>query len=293
MPSSKSKKKASSKKHATTTPPAAVQDAASLIADPSRRGLPALDSIMEVIALPAAPTTLAAAAGPEGASKYRIIRTNEVDEYESEKLPSSMAALNSFLMSAAAAAPAGDSFGGTARKAAKLSIAKGTIKDFPDLKDLMATLPSHEVMKALKIKTTATSDRVAQEKRNVRVRAFIYAASREDDNDYHLIIGRNHKTGLEMYMTMELSGLPPASSAAFKKLKATRDAYKDFFANHPKGLPGLSYDFYDPPIPVEIEGSLFWDASHSSGSRPGPKSLKSRMPVVWEVHPISKIVFEP
>jgi hypothetical protein len=87
-----------------------------------------------------------------------------------------------------------------------------------------------------------------------------------------------------------LSGLPPQSSPAFAKLKAARDAYKAFFGGD---LPGLGYDFYDPPIPVRIEGSLFWDASHSTGQRPGPKSLKSRMPVVWEVHPISKITFNP
>jgi hypothetical protein len=96
-----------------------------------------------------------------------------------------------------------------------------------------------------------------------------------------------------MYMTMELSGLPPQSHPSYKKLKAARDAYKDFFANHPDGMPGKSYDFYDPPIPVEIEGSLFWDASHVKGTRPGPQSLKSRMPTIWEVHPISKIIFEP
>ena len=120
--------------------------------------------------------------------------------------------------------------------------------------------------------------------------AFIYAASREDDNDFHLILGRDPTVHPEVYMTMELSGLPPASAASFPKLKATRDAFKAFFAND---LPGTSYDFYDPPIPVEIEGSLFWDASHASGTRPGPQSLKSRMPVVWEVHAISKITFNP
>jgi hypothetical protein len=292
MPSSTTKKKTGAASKKSTAAVAADQAVASQIQDPLRRGMPAIDSIIEVIQLPTTTATgMAAITAGAGASKYSIIRTNEVDEYE--EVPSAAAGLNAFLMSAAAAAPAGDSFGGTARKAAKLSIAKGTIKTFADLKDLMATLPSHEVMKALKIKTTATSDRVAQEKRNVRVRAFIYAASREDDNDFHLIIGRDLKTAPELYMTMELSGLPPSSSPAFKKLKAARDAYKEFFAAHPQGLPGLSYDFYHPPIPVEIEGSLFWDASHASGSRPGPKSLKNRMPVVWEVHPISKITMEP
>jgi hypothetical protein len=96
-----------------------------------------------------------------------------------------------------------------------------------------------------------------------------------------------------MYMTMELSGLPPSSHASFKKLKAARDAFKKFYNDNLGGnLPGTSYQFPDPPIPVEIEGSLFFDMSHASGSRPGPKSLKSRMPVIWEVHPISKMTFE-
>ena len=93
-----------------------------------------------------------------------------------------------------------------------------------------------------------------------------------------------------VYMTMELSGLPPTNSASHAKLKAARDAYKDFFGSN---IQDTTYDFYDPPIPVEISGSLFWDASHATGSRPGPSTLRPDMPVVWEVHPISKIVFEP
>jgi hypothetical protein len=217
--------------------------------------------------------------------RFRIIRTNEVDAYE--KAATSQETLNVAL---AEAAPVGDNFSGTARKAAKLSLANAPLKTFGDLKTLINSLPAHEDMVALKIKTTATSDRVAQEKRNVRGKVFLYAASREDDNDFHLILGRNPDSSPDIYMTMELSGLPPASKPAFAKLKAARDAFKAFFGGD---LPGLSYDFYDPPIPVRIEGSLFWDASHAKGSRPGPKSLKSRMPVVWEVHPISKITFNP
>jgi hypothetical protein len=261
------------------------------IENPLRAGMPALDSIIEILPLTPGPATATALAPLGGISKYRILRTNEVDAYED--LPLSLKDLNAFL--AAAPAPTGDSFKGTARKAAKTSIAKATIKNFADLKDLLASLPSEQVMKSLKppIKDTSTSDRVAQEKRNIRVRVFIYAASREKDNDYHLILGRDPEVLPEMYMTMELSGLPPQSHPSYKKLKAARDAYKDFFANHPDGMPGKSYDFYDPPIPVEIEGSLFWDASHVKGTRPGPQSLKSRMPTIWEVHPISKIIFEP
>ncbi len=122
------------------------------------------------------------------------------------------------------------------------------------------------------------------------MKAFIYAASHENDNDFHLIVGRDPAKLPEVYMTMELSGLPPKTATSHAKLEAARDAYKGFFHSN---LPGMTYDFYDPPIPIQIEGSLFFDMSHATGQRPGPQSLKSRMPTIWEVHPISSITFEP
>lgn len=255
--------------------------------NPLRTGMPAQDSVLSV--RPLATSEAVAAAEALKVPAYRIIQTNEVDAYE--KAATSMETLN-VAIAAAEAAPVSDKFEGTARKAAKLSIADAPTKTFKDLKTLVNSLPPHDDMKnhVPKIKTTATSNRVEEEKRNVRIKLFLYAASREDDNDFHLILGRDPDSSPELYMTMELSGLPPASSASFAKLNAARDAFKAFFN---ADLPGLSYDFYDPPIPVRIEGSLFWDASHSSGQRPGPKSLKSRMPTVWEVHPITKIVFNP
>ena len=138
-----------------------------------------------------------------------------------------------------------------------------------------------------KITTTAASARVKEENRNVKAKAFLYAASHEDDNDFHLIIGRAPTKSPEMYMTMEVSGLPPTNSPAFPALTAARKAFKSFFG---AAVPGFTYDFYDPPIPVTIVGSLFFDMSHSTGQRPGPPSLKSRMPTIWEVHPVTAIV---
>ena len=257
--------------------------------DLMRTGMPARDSIVEVRPRSrppgAKPTAVLSASG--GAA-FRIIRTNEVDGYEAAATPHET---TSVLVSAAAAA-AGDKFTGTARRAAKISIADAPVRTYTDLRNLIKSLPSDQSMidRDPKITKTATSNRVKEEKRNVRVKVFLYAASREDDNDFHLILGRDPSKTPEMYMTMELSGLPPASSPAFDRLKAARDAYKVFFG---ADLPGTSYDFYDPPIPVRVEGSLFFDMSHATGTRPGPKSLKSRMPTIWEVHPISKIVFNP
>ncbi|HEU4508130.1 MAG TPA: hypothetical protein VFR78_07835 [Pyrinomonadaceae bacterium] len=213
-----------------------------------------------------------------------------MDEYEKGATSPTLAA-----KAAAAALPKGDSFKGKSRKAAKLSISKAKIETFADLQDLIDSLAPEEDMvhHDPPIGKDSTSNRVEEEERNIRVDAFIYAASREDDNDFHLILGRDPNLTPEVYMTMELSGLPPASKASHKKLKAARDAFKKFWNENFDGiLPGRAYDFPDPPVPVRVEGSLFFDITHATGTRPGPKSLKSRMPVIWEVHPISKMTFE-
>lgn len=237
-------------------------------------GLPAKDTVTGV-------TT--------GAGKYTIIHTQEMDAYDKGATGPGLAP------AAVAAAPTGDDFQGTARKAAKLSISTAKTENFTDLKDIVTSLVADAKMiaKKPKIPTTAASNRVKEEERNVDVTAFLYAASREADNDFHLIIGRDPKNAPEIYMTMELSGLPPAGAPSFTQLKAARDAFKKFFkANMGGKLPGVTYDFYQPPIPVQIDGSLFFDMSHATGPHPGPPSLKSRMPTIWEVHPITTIVLK-
>jgi hypothetical protein len=252
-----------------------------------RPGMPERSSIItEEICTPVRRSTRASAASGMESTTYRIIRTTETDPYEVPLQPAEVATLGVERF-----AGFGDAYQGTARKAAKLSIADAQIEAFADIKDLIGTLPTdaHMISHQPPVTTDAGSGRIAEENRNVRVRAFIYAASREDDNDFHLIVG--HATDIEqVYMTMELSGLPPEGSESFSKLKAARDAYKEFCGDN---LPGASYDFYHPPIPVEIEGSLFFDMSHSSGGRPGPHSLRSHIPTIWEVHPVTNILFEP
>jgi hypothetical protein len=249
-----------------------------------RPGLPAAASVVTEFPLaPPLPAAAAAAAAP-GQVTYRVLRTNQMDEYE--KPITAAAAV------ASAQAPPSDNYTGKDRKAAKLSISDAEVEEFDDLKDLIDSLPSEAEMKKLKIKRDPSSDRTEKEDRNVRVRAFIHAASREGDNDFHLIVGRG--TGKSaLYMTMEVSGLPPASRKSRPTLKEVRDAYKEFFGKQHDGLPGLSYDFYDPPVPVEIGGSLFFDVTHLSGGRPGPQDLRDDIPTIWEVHPVTHLVFEP
>jgi hypothetical protein len=218
---------------------------------------------------------------------YRILITDEVDPYDTPVPRTSIAP------SAAAVAHLNESFAGTARKAAKLSIATVAAQAFNDVQALIATLPSKDTMLKLKppLKEAATSGRVAQENRNIQLMGFLYAASREADNDYHLIVGRDPGKNPPIYMTAEVSGLPPKKSASFGKLNSVRSAYNTFFQGK---LPHANnYHFYDPPIPMQIEGSLFFDVTHAHGQGPGPKSLHANIPTIWEIHPVTKIIFEP
>ena len=255
---------------------------------PSRRpGMPERSAIVtEEILTPGRGSTQAPAASASETTTYRILRTSETDPYDVPLQPAEVATLGLERF-----AGFGDAFRGNARKAAKLTIADAGVEAFEDIKDLIETLPTEEAMISHQppITTDAASGRVDEENRNVHVRAFLYAASREDDNDYHLIVGQAPDRD-PVYMTIELSRLPPDDSEHFSRLKTARDAYTEFFGGD---LPGASYDFYVPPIPVEVEGSLFFDMNHSSGSRPGPAILRPHMPTIWEIHPITNIVFEP
>jgi hypothetical protein len=243
-------------------------------------GRPSASSLIAEDVLTPVRTGMAAAAEGVGQT-YRILITTQTDPYDE---PVSLAAAATF-------AAGGDNFAGTDRKAAKLSISKAKTESFTDLKDLIATLVSDAKMINHRppIKKDASQGRLEEEDRTVRVRAFLYAASRENDNDFHLIVGRSPKSS-PMYMTMEISGLPPKSRQSFAAISRARDAYKTFFGTK---LPGPSYHFYRPPIPVEIEGSLFFDITHAKGGHPGPKDLRPDIPTIWEVHPVTDILFEP
>jgi hypothetical protein len=182
-----------------------------------------------------------------------------------------------------------DAFSGRARTAAKLSVGNAAVEHFKDLRDLIDSLPSESSMTSHvpPIADDPSSTRVVEEQRNVGLRAFLYAASRQASNDYHLVIGLAPKTSSPVYMTAIVSGLPAPNSPFFLKLKAPRDAFKGFFGSH---LPGPGYHHYDPPIPLEIEGSLFFNATFV-GRPIGPANLRAN--TAWEIRPVTKMSFEP
>ena len=117
----------------------------------------------------------------------------------------------------------------------------------------------------------------------MRVKAFLYAASREDDNDYHLIIGRAPNKPAK-YMTAEIS-VPPPDGRRFFLLQARRGTQRLFRVFSVTACPATSYDFYDPPREIEIEGSLFGTQATPTADPPAQQRLHPHMPVVWEIHP--------
>jgi hypothetical protein len=186
-------------------------------------------------------------------------------------------------------AAGGDDFQGTARKAAKTSVSNGPAQAFADLAALFGGglfLPDSQMIHHRPlIAKTATSDRVTEEQHNVVVMAFLYASSKEADNDFHCVIGTAEGQS-QQFLNVEVSGLPVNGSSR-TQLEAVRNQFKTFFGAN---LPGQSYHKFDPPIPVRVSGSIFFDIDHKAGEV-GPVGLKPK--TAWEIHPVTDMEFEP
>jgi hypothetical protein len=207
---------------------------------------------------------------------YRIRQTTHQDTHELEQLKRAVQPFTTH---------GPDDFLGTDRKAAKTSIVPSNPEAQAGIESLLGSLPSDQTMMALNIPKDPGSQRVAQERRVVTVPALIYAASKEQDNDFHLILGDANAADTGKFMNAEISGLP---AGQFRQpLQVPRQAFRDFFGAN---LPGRFYSVFTPPIPVTVAGSLFYDVDHPPGEV-GPTGLKPQ--TSWEIHPISTIAFEP
>jgi len=130
---------------------------------------------------------------------------------------------------------------------------------------------------------TDAGRRVAEERHNVSVTAFIYAVKHETgkggDNDFHVILGSAPTPLASIYITAEASGLPH---------KGPR---RDLIASSRQQLLSIIGDCrcngrfrrMSSPIRVRVVGSLFFDGAHATGVE-GPKYAKTA--TAWEIHPI-------
>jgi hypothetical protein len=230
-----------------------------------------------VAGAPSATTTIAS---KKTQTTYTLTVVPESDhEFEKSELPP-----------AGVAAPSPENFHGTDRKAAKISISSASTQTFSDVGALLdsglfvkdATMLHHSPL----ISKAATSDRVSEEQHNVVVTGFLYASTKESDNDFHCIVGMAPNQTKRL-VNVEVSGLPP-SGADRARIKAARDQFKEFFGDH---LPGAGkYTKFNPPIKVRIAGSIFFDVDHKAG-KIGPMGFRPK--TAWEIHPVTDIEFEP
>jgi hypothetical protein len=176
-------------------------------------------------------------------------------------------------------------FRGKDRKNAKISVVSSSAEKLDSIEALIKTLPKDDKMLHHKPKiTTKSGDRVKEEKRVVRVAAWIYAIKYEDDQDWHLIVGTDPSKSKKTYFNCEVSGLPPTSAPDYQTLLSVRESL-DRILGDDLPQPG-SYTWYDEPIAVDIEGPLFYDVDHKPGAV-GPSEAKPK--TAWEIHPITSL----
>jgi hypothetical protein len=184
-----------------------------------------------------------------------------------------------------------DMFNGSVRKIAKVTVFGGETREFASVQELRAFLADRgddDAMSALHIGHGVDVNRVEQEKLNVSVRGVIYTFTKESDNDYHVIIGDPPGTPGRKYLNAEVSGIPDVGTDENRaNLVRVRQAFKEAFGVGDDGPDG--YHPLDPPVPVRITGSLFWDVEHKPPHTVGPSFAAPK--TAWEIHPISDIEF--
>lgn len=177
-------------------------------------------------------------------------------------------------------------FRGVDRKAVKIGIATASCEAFADLDALMVTLADDSDMLNHEPSIERTSAwRADEEKRNVRVAAWIYAIKYEHDQDWHIILGTDPSAaGDPTFFNAEVSGLPANNAASFRRLQRVRKQLAEMF-DYDLPLSG-GYRKYTQPPAVVVDGSLFFDVDHKAGVV-GPQGM--RPDTAWEIHPVTNL----
>ena len=184
---------------------------------------------------------------------------------------------------------ASDDFTGNNRKMAKTSIvASKSMETFADLPGFISSLPDDKSMTTRKppITNNPYFSRVAEEERNIKImEAYVFAITRQADNDFLLILGSTQDYRKAVFFNVEVSGLPEASKDSYQTLNTVRTKVKNQFGN----VCGKTLLLMDNPVKVSVAGSLFFDIDQKPG-KTGPKKLRTT--TAWELHPLSEIVFK-
>lgn len=184
------------------------------------------------------------------------------------------------------AGPHGDgvTFLGTSRGVAKSSIADAAVEEMTLVRLLNQFEPDDEMVhRHPPIPEGPDADRVAEERRNVAVEAYLHFAKKEADNDYHVIIGTSENPARGRRMNVEISGLPRSDSPHHRALKDARAAFEGVY-----GPVGRSHYTQYEPRRVRVTGSLLFNTDHQGGTV-GPKGHQCDS--AWEIHPVTRIEY--
>ncbi|MCE2772230.1 MAG: hypothetical protein LW750_02135 [Bacteroidetes bacterium] len=197
----------------------------------------------------------------------------------------------SFAAPAIQAIDSTDIFLGKVRKETKTSFADAPVDTFRDVKQLRNSFKDEEWMHKYSDARKQKAPRCKEEQKNVALtNVYLFAVSREDDNDFHLILGSNPAQGKnQVLISAEVSGLPDPASPHYAALKAVRDIFKNYFSDRYQKEHVFFVNEKRPPIKLEyLEGSLFFD-NHHYNAYSGFNGFKAA--TAWEIHPVRVLRF--
>jgi hypothetical protein len=195
----------------------------------------------------------------------------------------------------------GRSYYGTDREIAKTTLPEATIESFGSVsalrKDIRANSDDFEMMDS-GITKHCDELRVKAERRMVIVVGYLYAATKENDNDYHLILGTKDCKDPDCFMTAEVTGVPRLPKNRPQLEKARNEFEEQIGEFTPSGglPPRGPYLRFRTPVPVRVTGPLFYDADHEIDrkTREGAVGPDYATPSTsWEIHPVVRIEIEP
>ncbi len=186
-----------------------------------------------------------------------------------------------------AAAPAGFALARTTavhhvRDEAKTSIVAGPTTNFTGLSSLLSLFNRRD-MRAPDI-SDRDDNRVAIEKKNVSVSAYLYAIKHQDDDDYHIILGSSSlPRSTTKFLNVEISRLP--NGAFHARLATVRTKFENWL--HQSSSTAAATRSHQK---VLVTGSIFFDTHHPAGEI---GAAEFHPQTAWEIHPVSDINFSP
>jgi hypothetical protein len=195
----------------------------------------------------------------------------------------------------------GRTFFGSAREVAKTTVPSVPLETFGTVAALRADIAKKSddiVMLDAGISTNCDEVRTPSEQRMVSVIGYLYAMKKEADNDYHLILGTKTCKKPDCFMTAEVSGIPRLT-ANRQELASSRQHFEtqiQQYVDDGNGATDGGYFRFDPPIRVQVQGPLFYDADHKIKTSPRAGTVGptyARPSTSWEIHPVVSIELDP